>query len=98
MPPRFDGTTNPSEFLTLYTLAITAARGDSKVAANWFIMGLKDAARLWLLNLPAGSISSWSELCRQFVANFSGTYERPLTKNDLRAVCQHPGEALRKYI
>ena len=61
MPPRFDGTTNPSEFLTLYTLAITAARGDSKVAANWFIMGLKDAARLWLLNLPAGSISSWSE-------------------------------------
>ena len=32
------------------------------------------------------------------MANFSGTYERPLTKSDLRAVCQRPDEALRKYI
>src|SRR5664279_4005936 len=61
-------------------------------------MGLKDAARSWLMNLPEGSISSWGELCEQLVANFKGTYERPLMLNDLHAVRQRPGETLRKYI
>src|SRR5664279_1759796 len=50
------------------------------------------------MNLPEGYISSWGELCEQFVANFKGTYERPLMLNDLRAVRQRPGEMLRKYI
>ena len=34
LPPRFDGTANPVEFLTLYTLAITATGGNQKVMAN----------------------------------------------------------------
>ena len=98
LPPRFDGTANPVEFLQLYTVSIQAVGGDDKVMANWFPMALKDAARSWLMNLPEGSISSWSELCRQFVSNFRGTHDRPLTLNDLRAVRQRPGETLRKYI
>src|SRR5664279_1744907 len=98
LPPRYDGTANPVEFLQLYTVGIKAANGDDKVMANWFPMALKEAACMWLMNLPEGSVSSWGELCEQFVANFKGTYERPLTLNDLRAVRQRPGETLRKYI
>ena len=60
-------------------------------------MALKDAARTWLMNLPEESISSWTDLCEQFVANFKATYERPLTLNDLRAVRQRPGETLRSF-
>ena len=97
LPPRYDGNANPIEFLQLYTVGIQAASGDSKVMANWFPMALKDAARTWLLNLPEESISSWSDLCEQFVANFKATYERPLTLNDLRAVRQRPGETLRAF-
>jgi hypothetical protein len=41
---------------------------------------------------------SWKDLCRQFVANFMPTYERPATKNDLKAVRQYKGETLRQYI
>ena len=66
--------------------------------ANWFPMALKDSAFSWLTNLPAESINTWEELCRCFVANFKGTYERGLTYNDLRAVHQKLGETLRKYI
>ena len=66
--------------------------------ANWFPMALKEAARAWLMNLPAESISSWEDLCKQFVANFMATYERPATKNDLKAVRQRPGETLRAFI
>ena len=70
LPPRYDGTPDPAEFLQLYELSIEAASGDEKVMTNWFPMALKDDARSWLLNLPAGSISSWGKMCDRFVANF----------------------------
>jgi hypothetical protein len=54
--------------------------------ANWFPMALKDTPRTWLMNLPHESVTSWKDLCRQFVANFMPTYEHPATKNDLKAV------------
>jgi hypothetical protein len=61
-------------------------------------MALKDALRTWLMNLPHESVTSWKDLCRQFVANFMPTYERPAIKNDLKAVHQYKGETLRQYI
>ena len=66
--------------------------------ANWFPMALKDAARSWLMNLPEASISSWEDLCKQFVANFKGTSDHSLTLNDLRNVRQCPDEPLHKFI
>ena len=56
LPPRYDGTADPAEFLQLYELGIEAANGDEKVMANWFPMDLKDGARTWLLNLAPGTI------------------------------------------
>jgi hypothetical protein len=91
---RYDGTSNVVEFQQLYVVAIQAARGDQRVMANWFPMALKDTPRTWLMNLPHESVTSWKDLCRQFVANFMPTYERPATKNDLKAVRQYKGETL----
>ena len=34
LPPRYDGTAGPAEFLQLYELSIEAANGDEKVMAN----------------------------------------------------------------
>lgn len=34
LPPRYDGTPNPMEFLQLYTLSIEAVNGDDKVMVN----------------------------------------------------------------
>ena len=45
LPPRYDGTADPPEFLQLYELGIKAANGDEKVMANWLPMALKDGAR-----------------------------------------------------
>jgi hypothetical protein len=84
----YDGTSNPVEFLQLYVIAVQAARGDQHAMANWFPMALKDAPRTWLMNLLHESVTSWKDLCRQFVANFMPTYERRATKNDLKAVRQ----------
>jgi hypothetical protein len=95
---RYDGTSNPVEFLQLYVIAVQAVRGDQCAMANWFPMALKDAPRTWLMNLPHESVTLWKDFCRQFVANFMPTYERPATKNDLKAVHQYKGETLRQYI
>jgi hypothetical protein len=43
LPPRYDGSNNPLEFLQLYAMAILAARGDHHVMANWFTMDLKES-------------------------------------------------------
>jgi hypothetical protein len=83
---RYEGTTNPVEFLQIYVVAIQATRGDQRAMANWFPMALKDAPQTWLMNLPHKSVTSWKDLCRQFVANFMPTYEHPATKNDLKVV------------
>ena len=98
LPPRYDGTPDPVEFLQLYELSIEAANGDKKVMANWFPMALKDGACSWLLNLPPGSISSWGEMREHFVANFQGTRDRPPAAGDLRRIKQQPGETMQKYI
>ena len=62
LPPRYDGTAPPLDFLQLYSLAICAAKGDDKCMASWMHMALKGAAVTWLMNLPEGSIHSYEEL------------------------------------
>ena len=98
LPPCYDGTPDPAEFLQLYELSIEAANGDEKVMANWFPMALKDGARSWLLNLPPNLISSWDEMRDRFVANFQGTRDRPPAAGDLRHIKQQLGETLEKYV
>jgi hypothetical protein len=63
--------------------------------ANWFPLALKDVALTWLMNLSHESVTSWKDLCQQFITNFVPTYERPATKNDLKAVRHYKGEMLR---
>nr|AAT77321.1 putative polyprotein [Oryza sativa Japonica Group]AAV31327.1 putative polyprotein [Oryza sativa Japonica Group] len=83
---KYDGTTNPESWLTIYGLAICAAGGDSKAMANYLPVVLADSARSWLHGLPCGTIGSW------------GTFERPGTQFDLYNVVQKCGESLRDYI
>jgi hypothetical protein len=61
-------------------------------------MALKDAPQTWFMNLLHESLTSWKDLCRQFIANFMPMYEHPATKNGLKAVRQYKGETLRQYI
>jgi hypothetical protein len=55
---KYDGTSNPSEFLQVYVIAITAAGGDTAVMATYFHVALSGPAQTWLMNLAPGSIYS----------------------------------------
>jgi hypothetical protein len=98
LPEKYDGTSNPSEFLQVYVTAITAAGGNTAVMATYFHVALSGPARTWLMNLAPGSIYTWEELCARFVANFAITYQQHGVEAHLHAVRQEPGETLQKFI
>jgi hypothetical protein len=55
---------NPAEFLPIYSTSILAAGGNEAIMANYFPVALMGTTRSWLMNLPEGTLHSWSELCR----------------------------------
>jgi hypothetical protein len=98
LPEKYDGTSNPSEFLQVYVTAITTAGGNTAVMATYFHVALSAPARTWLMNLTPGSVYSWEELCARFIANFASAYQQHGVEPHLHAVRQEPGETLRKFI
>jgi hypothetical protein len=50
------------------------------------------------MNLPKGTIDSWSELCHQFTVNFESAYVRSGNKTDLHAIQQCLRESLRSFV
>jgi hypothetical protein len=98
LPKKYDGTSNPSEFLQVYVTAITAAGGNTAVMVTYFHIALSGPARTWLMNLAPGSVYSWEELCARFVANFANAYQQHGVEAHLHAVRQEPGETLRTFI
>jgi hypothetical protein len=95
---KYDGTTNPSEFLQVYVTAITTVGGGTAVMTTYFHVALSGPARTWLMNQAPGSIYSWEELCVWFVANFASAYQWHGVEAHLHAVSQEPGETLRVFI
>ena len=75
---KYDGTSNPSEFLQVYVAAITAAGGNTAVMATYFHVALSGPTRTWLMNLGPGSIYSWARgLLRTSLVLTSSTVWRP---------------------
>src|SRR6187399_1596529 len=99
VPEKYDGKSHPSEFLSIYTIAVQAAGGrDDKILANYFPLVLKPNVRSWLMHLPENSISSWADLCHQFVGAFPAGHKPHSQESDLHILAQKEGESLRKYI
>jgi hypothetical protein len=49
---RYNGSSNPEEFIQVYQTVIEATGGDDQVKANFLPTALTGAARSWLINLP----------------------------------------------
>jgi hypothetical protein len=98
LPEKYDGMTNPSEFLQVYITAIAAVGGNTTVMATYFHVALSGPARTWLMNQAPGSIYSWEELCVRFMANFASAYQQHGVEAHLHVVRQRPRETLRTFI
>jgi hypothetical protein len=71
--------------LSIYTIAVQAAGGrDEKIFANYFPLALKPNVRSWLMHLPENSISTWADLCHEFVCAFTGGHQELGWPSDLQ--------------
>jgi hypothetical protein len=95
---KYDGSTNPAEWLEVYQLTIEAVGGDSFIMANYLPVCISSSAKMWLLVLPSGSVRSWTHLCWLFNSNFCATCARPRVEWDLASIVQKKGESLREFI
>jgi hypothetical protein len=89
---------NPTKFLHINSTSILAAGGNEAIMVNYFPVALTGTTRSWLMNLLEGTIDSWSELCRQFTANFKSVYAWPSNETDLHAIQLRPRESLCSFI
>jgi hypothetical protein len=95
---KYDGSSNPEEFIQVYQTVIEAVGEDDRVKINFMHTALSGADRSWLINLPEGSIYSWDQLCAMFIENFHVTYERPSTIETFKTIKQKHDESLHDYI
>ncbi|GJN23894.1 hypothetical protein PR202_gb11586 [Eleusine coracana subsp. coracana] len=95
---KYDGQTNPREWLQLYSKAIQSAGDDSYVMANYLPVCLDPAVRIWLTSLPEESITSWGDLNKKLIESFQATRNRPGNHFDLTRIKQKTDEPLRDYI
>jgi hypothetical protein len=95
---RYNGSSNPEEFIPVYQTVIEAVGGDDRVKTNFLSTALSGAARSWLINLLEGSIHSWDQSCAMFIKNFQGTYEHPSTTETLKTIKQKHDESLHDYV
>ncbi|KAK8684165.1 hypothetical protein V6N13_040196 [Hibiscus sabdariffa] len=59
-----------------------------------FPYSLRDKAKVWLNNLQPGSLQSWTELCRCFLAKFSYTDMTDHLRNQITSFRQEDDEAM----
>ncbi|KAK8491397.1 hypothetical protein V6N11_073723 [Hibiscus sabdariffa] len=59
-----------------------------------FPYSLRDKAKAWLNNIPPGSLQSWTELCRSFLAKFSYTNMTDHLRNQITSFRQEDDEAM----
>ncbi|KAK9003612.1 hypothetical protein V6N11_084251 [Hibiscus sabdariffa] len=59
-----------------------------------FPYSLRAKAKAWLNNLPPGSLQSWTELCRSFLAKFSYTNMIDHLQNHITSFRQEDDEAM----
>jgi hypothetical protein len=60
---KYDGTSNPSEFLQIYVTAITATGGNTVVMASYFHVALTGPGRTWLIVIPGFRRQTECEPC-----------------------------------
>jgi hypothetical protein len=95
---KYDGSTNPVEWLEVYQLAIEFIGGDSYVMTNYLPVCLSSSARTWLLRLPMGLVHSWNHMCQLFTNNFHATCAHLGVDWDLASVVQKKGESIWEFI
>mgnify|MGYP005979871687 CR=1 FL=1 len=94
----YNGSTKPQDWLIDYATAVKIAGGNLRWEVRYVPQMLEGPARVWLNNLPAGSINCWLDFEEMFVSNFTSTYKRPNRPQQLAMCKQRPNETDREFL
>jgi hypothetical protein len=94
----YDGSTKPEDWLIDYATTVHVAGGNQRWAVHYVPQMLEGPARIWLNNLPPGSIDGWLDFEEAFNNNFTNTYKRPNRPQQLSMCRQREEETDREYL
>jgi hypothetical protein len=89
---KYDGSQEPTLWLSDYLQAAQILRETRARAMQSLQLHLTGAARSWLNTIPNDSIGSWGELESHFARNFSATYKRPASLEEIKSCVKKKGE------
>jgi hypothetical protein len=95
--PKYNGSTNPTQYIMSYQVAVASSRGDDATMAKSFIIALEGPALTWYTRLPPLSIDSWRSLRDKFLLNFQGYRPDTDALAELSLYKQLERETLREY-
>jgi hypothetical protein len=70
---KYDGRSNPSIWLKMYSITTRAYGGNEDHMVGYFPLVMGKAPHIWLDNLLAECITSWATLSRLFTTNYQAT-------------------------
>ncbi|GFZ11448.1 hypothetical protein Acr_22g0008460 [Actinidia rufa] len=94
----YEGKTDPMDHLDLYKSLMSLQGCSDEVMCKAFSATLKGSARSWFRKLSPGTIDSFGELSRLFVANFMSCRNRQKNASHLFTVHQKEAESLKDFV
>jgi hypothetical protein len=89
--PKYNGKTDPHQFVMSFEAAVATARGNDSVLAKSFVIAAGGDALVWYSMLKPSTIYSWENLRDKILANFKGFSSESLTSTDLFQCKQNQG-------
>ncbi|XP_072080975.1 uncharacterized protein [Arachis hypogaea] len=95
---KYDGTKDPQEHLTAFEARMNLEGASDAVRCRAFPVTLAGPAIKWFNALPNGSITSFHDITRKFMAQFTTRITKAKHPISLLGVTQKQEESTRKYI
>ncbi|XP_016173516.1 uncharacterized protein LOC107616025 [Arachis ipaensis] len=95
---RYDGTQDPQEHLTAFEARMNLEGASDEVRCRVFPITLAGATIRWFNALPQGSVTTFGDITRAFLAQFTTRIAKTKHPVNLLGVTQRTGEPTRKYL
>ncbi|XP_016177859.1 uncharacterized protein LOC107620165 [Arachis ipaensis] len=95
---RYDGTQDPQEHLTAFEARMNLEGVGDEVRCRAFPVTLAGPAIRWFNSLPQDYVARFSDISRNFLAQFTTRIAKAKHLINLLGVAQRPGEPTRKYL
>jgi hypothetical protein len=94
----YNGSTKLVDWSEDYSTVVNIIGGNLWWVVRYVPQMLEGSARIWLNNLPAGSINGWMDFEEQFVSNFTSIYKTPNHPQQLASCRQGDYETDHDYL